>query len=271
VTALEDGAATRASDQDRLIGDLGTHIRLLSEKIEWVRRSAVTTVAEIGPQFADLHAEVAYLRGEVTRRRASEPQDTHGPVNWCTLSAEDAESLWPAMGHWVQEVLGGWCEVTRAQLPDCWALHRPALMQVSWLWTSHIDAYLPSSHPNQAAEWNTRRLDTALEKIIRAIRPSQCRAVADRPGEHLVNQMEDQQRRNRNPQQQQPYLISTHAAYPYAGHHSARYAAASVLTLPAGREILSPGRQVIHRPFWQPYFEAAMQADLTERRRHAQQ
>jgi hypothetical protein len=270
VTALEGGAATRVSDRDRLLGDLDVQVRLLSEKVEWVRRSTVTTVAEFGPQLADVHAELAYLRGEVTRRRASEPEDTHGPVNWCTLSAHDAEPLWVGMGHWVHEVLGDWCEVTREQLPDCWALHRPAVMQVSWLWTSHIDAYLPSSHPHQAAEWNTRRLDAALEKIKKVIPASQCRAVAGRQGEHLVNALEDQQRRDRNPRQQEPSLPWAHT-YPHADHHSARYTAAAVLTPPAAaREIGSPGQQVIHRPFWQPYFEEAMQADLTERRRHAE-
>jgi hypothetical protein len=184
-------------------------------------------------------------------------------VNWCTLPAKDAEYQWEALGCWVHDVLGGWYEVTREQLPDCLALHRPALVQVSWLWTSHTEAYLPRSHPNQAAEWNTRWIDATLGKIKTAIPTSRCRAVAGRKGEHLVDELEAQQRRSQDPHQHARQQ-TTHPAYtPASPYSDPSYAHGPAQS----GEIGSPGQQVIHRPFWQPYFEQAIQTDLTERQR----
>jgi hypothetical protein len=123
------------------------------------------------------------------RSAALDPACQHRPAgqprSQLALSTQDAEAVWEVLGQWVQEVLGDWCEVTRDQLPDCWALHRPAL-QVSWLWTSHIEAYQPHSRAHAAAEWHTRWLDAALEKIKRVIPASQCHAMAGQQGEHGV-------------------------------------------------------------------------------------
>jgi hypothetical protein len=234
----------------------------------------VSTVAQLQQQLADVQAELGVLRGEVTRLHASKHEVTVVPVNWPTLSTQDAEAVWEVLGRWVQEVLGDWCEVTRDQLPDCWALHRPALMQVSWLWTSHIEAYQPHSRAHAAAEWHTRWLDAALEKIKRVIPASQCHAVAGQQGEHLVHRLQALQQRTRNSHhrahplpQQAPYPTTFTPTSPSPDP----IAAPIVVTLPAAREIASPGQQVIHRPFWQPYFEQAMQADLTKRRQQVQQ
>lgn len=152
MTAPGGQTSTVTVDGDQLHGDWGMDLRLLGTRIEGVRHATVSTVAQLQPQLADVQAELGVLRGEVTRLHASKHEVTVVPVNWPTLSAQDAEAVWEVLGRWVQEVLGDWCEVTRDQLPDCWALHRPALMQVSWLWTSHIEAYQPHSRAHAAAE-----------------------------------------------------------------------------------------------------------------------
>jgi hypothetical protein len=270
MTAPDGGPNKRIPERDRLLIDLGMQVRSLGEKVERVRCVTVDTVrtlAEFGPQLANVQGELAELRGTVNQLCASESKAKNAPVDWRGLSAEDAEQQWERLGCWVHEVLGGWYEITREQLPDCWALHRPALVQVSWLWISYIQAYLSDSHPNQAAEWNTRLIDAALGKIKAAIPASLCRAVAGRPGEHLVAALEAQQHRNRAPRQRVGQLVYTHTNTHPSPQPSYSYDPHPPPVLPATGEVTSPGRQVIHRPFWRGFFEEAMQADLAERRR----
>jgi hypothetical protein len=227
-----------------------------------VRHATVSAVAQLQPQLADVEAELGVLRGEVSKLHASKQETiVMAPVNWPALSAKDAEAVWEALGRWVQEVLGGWCEVTRDQLPDCWALHRPALMQVSWLWTSHTEAYLPSSRAHQAAEWHTRWLDAALEKIKTVIPVSQCRPVAGQPGQHLVHRLDTHEG---NYRQHVPAALASDAVWAVDSPRSGAGALAAGSTS-------GLGQQVIYAPFWRPYFRRAMQVDLAERRRREAQ
>jgi hypothetical protein len=260
MTAPDGGPSALTADRDQLLVDLGTHLRLLGQRIDGVRHAASSTVMQLQPQLTDVQAELGLLRGEVTGLRTSQPQITTVPVNWPTLPTVAAEAAWEALGQWVQEVLGGWCEVTRDQLPDCWALHRPALMQVSWLWTSHTEAYQPHSRSHAAAEWNTRWLDAALDKIKKVIPASQCRPLADQPGQHLVHGLDAQQHHDRKLRQHASYAL-------YSDTTSTPDPRRPDLTPPRAGVISSPGQQTIHKEFWQPYFEQAMQTDLAARRR----
>jgi hypothetical protein len=38
-------------------------------------------------------------------------------------------------------VLVPWYELTRDELPDCWALHAPVVVELSWLRTTYVQAY----------------------------------------------------------------------------------------------------------------------------------
>jgi hypothetical protein len=285
VTAPDGGPHHRAPDRDRLLVDLGTEVRALRENVERVRRNTADTagvVAEFAPQVLDLQEDMARVRAELDAL-VDQPEIKNPPIDWVALPAEDAEREWDKLGHWVHEVLGGWYEITRAQLPDCWALHRPAFLHVSWLRTSHVEAYLARSHPSQAAEWNTRWLDAALEKIKETIPDTRCRAAAGRPGDHNLDALEEQQRRSRlhgdlaergRQLREQAARSAPPPGQPGASPYSdPAYAQPATPPEPAEpRHGDSPGRQVIQLDYWRGYFDQAMQADLAQRRqREAEQ
>lgn len=51
------------------------------------------------------------------------------------MDVEAARAEWPRLVRWIAEVFVPWYEVTRDELPDCWALHRR--VELSWLATAH--------------------------------------------------------------------------------------------------------------------------------------
>ena len=88
---------------------------------------------------------------------------------------------WQALGDWVASILGPFYELTRAQLPDCWPLHRPAVLELVWLRRMYVAAHRPDAAPSAAADWHTRWRREALANIAAAIPETWCR-----PGEHWV-------------------------------------------------------------------------------------
>ena len=81
-------------------------------------------------------------------------------------------------------------ELTRDELPDCWALHPPVVAELSWLRTAYVQAYLTRSPPQLSADWHTRWRPAVLTRIRELIKPDECspgkhaprRGSADRPG-----------------------------------------------------------------------------------------
>jgi hypothetical protein len=282
VTAPDGGPNHRAPDRERLLVDLGNEVRALRENVERVRRNTAETagvVAEFAPQVLDLQEDMARVRAELDAL-VDQPEIKNPPIDWVALPAEDAEREWDKLGQWVHEVLGGWYVITRAQLPDCWALHRPAFLHVSWLRTSHVEAYLARSHPSQAAEWNTRWLDGALEQIKEAIPDTRCRAAAGRPGDHNLDALEEQQRRSRlrgdladrarelREQAARPAYAQAPGQPGASPYSDPAYAQpATPPAPPESRNADSPAGQVIQLDYWRGYFDQAMRADLAERRR----
>lgn len=100
--------------------------------------------------------EVARLQEQFEQVLTTLKKERHPPVTWPALSAEEAEEQWPVLAQWVGEVLVPWYELTREELPDCWPLHRPAVVELSWLCSAHVQAYLPPSPPSVAGEWHQR-------------------------------------------------------------------------------------------------------------------
>jgi len=47
-------------------------------------------------------------------------------------------------------------EITRDELPDCWALHGPAVIELLWLRSAHVQAYIPGAAPHVAGKWHPR-------------------------------------------------------------------------------------------------------------------
>ena len=132
--------------------------------------------------------EFGRLRGEVDvplseRQNLSErgEQDklTNPPVDWAGLSAEQAAAQWPILARWVGRVLVPRYQLTRDDLPDCWALHPPVVTELSWLRTSYVQAYLTRSPPQLAADWHTRWRPAVLTRIRELIKPDECS-----PGKH---------------------------------------------------------------------------------------
>ena len=109
---------------------------------------------------------------------------------WHLLSVDAAAHEWDRLARWIDEVFVPWGEISRDQLPDCWALHRTMLTQLSWLHISHLHAYRPDSDPGLAADWHLRWAPAVLAKVRAARNTEMCR-----PGEHMVDQSESNRRR----------------------------------------------------------------------------
>jgi hypothetical protein len=139
------------------------------------------TTEELNRQAGQLDEVLTTLRRE-----------DNAPVHWPALTAEQARAQWPILAQWIAEVLVPWYEITRDELPDCWPLHRPALLELSWLRSAHAQAYLRSSAPSVAGEWHLRWRPAVIERLSKVIDRHLCR-----PGEHLVT--EDQSQRQTPP------------------------------------------------------------------------
>ena len=144
-------------------------------------------VRDLDGGLADLGERVDALATAVTDAltsgpgAGSRPEPDAAPVDWPSLSADAATAEWQALGDWVASVLGPFYELTRAQLPDCWPLHRPAVLELVWLRRMYVAAHRPDAAPSAAADWHTRWRREALANIAAAIPETWCR-----PGEHWV-------------------------------------------------------------------------------------
>jgi hypothetical protein len=86
---------------------------------------------------------------------------------------------WPILARWVGDVLVPRYELTRDELPDCWALHLPVVAELSWLRTAYVAAYLTRSPAQLAADWHTRWRPAVLTRIKELIKADECT-----PGRH---------------------------------------------------------------------------------------
>lgn len=189
---------------------------------------AATVSEELAPGLAALRqfteAEFARQEAQLDEVLTELRRERNSPVNWPALTAEQAQEQWPVLGRWIAEVLVPWYEITRDELPDCWPLHRPALVELSWLRSAHVQAYLRTSPPSVAGEWHQRWRPGVVERL---------RAVIDRnlcgPGFHLVPEAD----------RQVPRITSG----------------------PDGRIQVPPGRQLALSRHWQANYDQAVEQD----------
>lgn len=288
MTAPDGGPGGKPSPervQARILTELGGQVRDINTRLAKVRMSlgeVAGVVSEFGPELADVQKGLAEVRGQVATLLEETPEITNPPIDWSNLPAEQAEREWDVLGRWVHEVLGGEYEITRDELPDCWALHRPALRTLTWLRCTYVDAYAEGARNVLSAEWNTRWMDSALAKVKKAIPPSRCRPRAGERGEHLVDVLAaQQQQRGRTEQLRQHSQAAVQqaaqSAYPAPGQPTGPYPAPGAPyppppTPPTGQPVPlvtgpdSPGQQIIQLDYWRPYFEQAMREDITRRR-----
>ncbi|PZS32647.1 MAG: hypothetical protein DLM61_06505, partial [Pseudonocardiales bacterium] len=99
--------------------------------------------ARLGVITDTLEDHAASLRRVLARQQ----RNRNPAVDWPALTAEQAAAEWPRLAQWIDEVFVPWGEITRDALPDCWALHRPVVVQLSWLRSAHVQAYLPAAEP----------------------------------------------------------------------------------------------------------------------------
>ena len=126
--------------------------------------------------------EFGRLRGEVDvllSERQEQDKAKNPPVDWASLSAKQAAEQWPILARWVGEVLVPRYELSRDELPDCWALHPPVVAELSWLRTAYAQAYLTRSPPQLSADWHTRWRPAVLTRIRDLIKSDECS-----PGKH---------------------------------------------------------------------------------------
>lgn len=197
----------------------GLHTELAAEVTERLAPELAAMRQATNEQLAHHHIQLQLLMRTMQ-------EQLNPPVDWHRLSAETARAEWQALAGWVEEVLVGWYELTRAELPDCWPLHRPVVVELSWLRTAHREAYLPSASGHLAADWHTRWRPAVLARIQQLVPSWGARSCS--PGEHLVAEHE------RTPPP--PPVPGTRA--------------------------MPPSEQLAERRHWQPFYSQALDLDL---------
>ncbi len=159
-----------------------------------------------------------------------------GSHDWAAMDADRASVEWDTLARWIEQTLVPWFEITRDQLPDCWALHRPAVIELAWLHRAHQAAHQPGAAPHLPAEWHTRWKPAALRAIRDAVPRRGARVCG--PGQHLASEAD---RVRRHPMGGPPPGASVEPT--------------SV-----------PAEQLAERRHWQPFYDEARVTDLQLRR-----
>jgi hypothetical protein len=169
---------------------IGKQLGTLTEQVGQITARhtdlAAAVSEDLAPRVGALHQlvteELGRLRSDLDvllAERSERHETKNPPVDWATLTEEQAAAQWPVLARWVGEVLVPRYELTRDQLPDCWALHPPVVAELSWLRTAYVQAYLSRSPPQVSADWHTRWRPAVLSRIRELIKPDECT-----PGRH---------------------------------------------------------------------------------------
>jgi hypothetical protein len=221
---------------------LTTHLHRLADRIEDLdtrcRENTDTLTDKVIPGLAQVHAQTTAQLAAHHEQVQHLLDTTHQapPSDWSNMDVEQARATWESLATWIADTLVPWYEITRDQLPDCWAHHRPAVVQLTWLHHTFQAAHQPNAEPHLTAEWHTRWLPAVLHALENAV-PRNGRRTCG-PGHHLTT-ADDQLR----PHPHQP------------------------IPIPA-EPIEVPTDQLAHRHHWQHFYDQALTADLTHRPRH---
>jgi len=187
------------------------------------------------PHLAQLHTTTADHTTQLQQLRDTIPTHETAPLDWAGMDAHQAATAWQDLAYWIEHTLVPWHQITRDQLPDCWALHPPAVIELGWLQHTHRAAHHPNAGPHLTAEWHTRWKPAALQAIHNAIPRRGTRTCG--PGHHLTAPSERLQ------------------------HHPAAARPSSVPVNP----VTAPAEQLAQRRHWQDFYERAVSADLAKR------
>ncbi|WP_103383426.1 hypothetical protein [Pseudonocardia dioxanivorans] len=211
-------------------GEGSGELRALVQDLAARHTELASAVSEgLAPELGALRQftteELARQRQQLNEVLQALSRERNPPVDWPQLTAAQARHQWAVLARWIAEVLVPWYEVTREELPDCWALHRPVVIELSWLRSAHVQAYAPTSPPHVAGEWHQRWRPGVIARLAQVIDRRLCR-----PGEHLVPQGE-----SRGGQPVPPR---------------------------SGERLIPPSQQLAEARHWQENYVAAVQADL---------
>lgn len=191
-TSGDAAAADRARVAERRARELREHVERIDQQVTDLAgqiataRSnhadlAATVSEELAPNLAAFMElatpELAKLRSEVDSLLTAAEKAKNPPVKWISMDAKQAQQQWGRLARWIAEEFVPWYEITREELPDCWALHQPVVLELSWLFIAHRQAYLTHSHPHITGEWHARWRPFVLDRIKDETK--QCR-----PGKH---------------------------------------------------------------------------------------
>ena len=240
------GGGAASPRRDRIVSELAGEVRAARADVARLAGAVADNadlLAQVLPRVAGLDDAVAELGGRVDVLADTTPPAGVAPVEWPALTAEEAAAEWEALAEWVATVLGPFYEITRAQLPDCWALHPPAVIELVWLRRTYAAAHAPDAAATAAAEWHTRWRRDALANIAAAIPKRWCR-----PGEHYVHEHDHPP----DPRGGEP------PPAPYRHTPGQR-------PDPADFRV-GAGGEIIHPRYWQAGYRGAAAADLDWRR-----
>ena len=187
------GSCGEATEQHgEQLASVGEQLRELAEQVAQTSARHTDLAAAVSEDLAPRVSGAArrwsprnsaQLRGDVDvllTERKERDKTKNAPVDWAALTAEQAAAQWPILARWVGEVLVPRYELTRDELPDCWALHPPVVAELSWLRTAYVQAYLTRSPPQMAADWHTRWRPAVLTRIRELVKSDECA-----PGKHV--------------------------------------------------------------------------------------
>ena len=174
---------TRAQARDELLARLTAQLRTAQTANERRLAQLETTTAESADLLAQALPRIDTALDQLAALAEHLDDAPTAPISWPTLTADEAATVWAQLADWTEHVLVGWYGITRAQLPDCWALHRPAVLELSWLHTTYREAHTPGARATLAADWHTRWRPAALAAIAAATDPGSI-ASGCRPGHH---------------------------------------------------------------------------------------
>jgi hypothetical protein len=189
--------ARRIRELREMTGQLGEQVAAINMQLgaveeqlkragRWHTDLAAAVADDLAPRVNALQQlvteELGRLRGEIDTllsERKEQNKTKNQPVDWAALSEEQAAEQWPILARWIGETLVPRYELTRDELPDCWALHPPVVAELSWLRTAYLQAYLNRSPPQLGADWHIRWRPAVLTRIRELIKPDECS-----PGKH---------------------------------------------------------------------------------------
>jgi len=244
------------NDLAALVNQLGSDLADLGAEI--------ADMKGYGEQLAELGGKAAQLRGDVDELLdAMPPEQQHPPVDWPSLTAEDAEREWQALGNWVATVLVGWYRPTRSELPDCWPLHPSVVVELSALRTGRLQAYGTRTNASAALEWHDRWRPNVMRRIAEHVERD--RKIADvdgtecRPGQHLqpVERVESAA----GQQSQQPLQQG-----PWSAPQSGYIASAPPASAAGGYRPHDERNELAELRHWWPALQQAAENDVRRRR-----